>query len=167
MPICPGIAGCSSIFILTSFTLPLAAFTAFSRMGVSCLQGPHHGAQKSTSTGWARDSSITSFMKVCVVVSLTTSAAAVAPPFCSICPRRNYGFRPIKWSSGVRMQSASGVGRGAAGNALDARDMPGPFEKADEIVARDRGGHGVDQRMIVERRVLEHGRVEDDRDAPL
>jgi hypothetical protein len=31
--------------ILTSLTLPLAALTAFSRTGVSCLQGPHQGAQ--------------------------------------------------------------------------------------------------------------------------
>ena len=76
------------MFILVSLTLPLAAFTAFSMIGVSCLQGPHHGAQKSTSTGWRLDSSITSFMKLCVVTSLTTSAAAVtAPPFCSIVPR--------------------------------------------------------------------------------
>jgi hypothetical protein len=34
-------------------------------------------------------------MKLCVVTSLTTSAAAVtAPPFCSIVPRRFFGFRP-------------------------------------------------------------------------
>ena len=69
MPIWPGIAGCSSMFILASLTSPLAFFTAFSRTGVSCLQGPHQGAQKSTSTGWRLDSSITSFMKPCVVVS--------------------------------------------------------------------------------------------------
>src|SRR6478609_1645273 len=88
LPIWPGMAGCSSMFILASLTLPLAAFTAFSRTGVSCLQGPHHGAQKSTSTGWCLDSSITSFMKACVVVSLTTSAAVavaiIVPPSCSI-----------------------------------------------------------------------------------
>ena len=89
MPIWPGIAGCSSMFILASLTLPLAAFTAFSRIGVSCLQGPHQGAQKSTSTGWCLDSSITSLTKPCVVVSLTTlsAAAAIPPPFCSIFPR--------------------------------------------------------------------------------
>ncbi len=51
MPIWPGIAGWSSMFILTSLTLPLAARTTFSRIGVSCLHGPHHGAQKSISTG--------------------------------------------------------------------------------------------------------------------
>ena len=70
MPIWPGMAGCSSMFILTSLTLPLAALTTFSRIGVSCLQGPHQGAQKSTSTGWRFDSSITSFTKAWVVVSL-------------------------------------------------------------------------------------------------
>src|SRR5712671_611140 len=74
-------AGCSSIFILTSLTAPLAERTAFSRIGVSCLQGPHHGAQKSTRTGCRRDSSSTSFLKVCVVVSLTRpSAVAAATP---------------------------------------------------------------------------------------
>jgi hypothetical protein len=40
------------MFILTSLTAPFAARTTFSSTGVSCLQGPHQGAQKSTSTGW-------------------------------------------------------------------------------------------------------------------
>lgn len=39
------------MFIFTSFTLPPAARTAFSMIGVNCLHGPHQGAQKSTSTG--------------------------------------------------------------------------------------------------------------------
>jgi hypothetical protein len=39
MPIWPGIAGCWSMFILTSLTLPLALRTAFSRIGVSCGTG--------------------------------------------------------------------------------------------------------------------------------
>ena len=64
------------MFILTSLTLPLAARTAFSRIGVSWRQGPHHGAQKSISTGWRFDSSMTSFTKVWVVVSLIRSGAA-------------------------------------------------------------------------------------------
>ena len=34
------------MFIFTSLTLPPAARTAFSSAGVSCLHGPHHGAQK-------------------------------------------------------------------------------------------------------------------------
>ena len=46
-----GICGWSSMFILTSVTLPPESATAFSSAGPSCLQGPHHGAQKSTSTG--------------------------------------------------------------------------------------------------------------------
>jgi len=70
MPSWPGISGFLSMSILTSLTLPLAALTAFSSVGVSCLHGPHQGAQKSTSTGWRFDSSITSFMNDRVSVSL-------------------------------------------------------------------------------------------------
>ena len=74
------------MFILTSLTLPLAARTAFSMIGVSWRQGPHHGAQKSISTGWRFDSSMTSFTKVWVVVSLIKSGAAwgAGPLPCSI-----------------------------------------------------------------------------------
>ena len=79
MPSWPGIDGWSSMFILTSLTLPPAARTAFSSTGVSCLQGPHHGAQKSTSTGCCRDSRMTSAAKSAVVVSLMTSPAGAAP----------------------------------------------------------------------------------------
>ena len=75
-PSCPAISGCSSMFILTSLTLPPAALTAFSSTGVSCLHGPHHGAQKSTSTGWRADSAMTSWRKAAVVVSFTRSSAA-------------------------------------------------------------------------------------------
>ena len=75
MPSWPAIGGWSSMFILTSLTLPPAALTAFSSIGVSCLQGPHQGAQKSTSTGWRRDSWMTSAAKAAVVVSLMTSPA--------------------------------------------------------------------------------------------
>ena len=80
MPIWPGIAGCWSMFILTSLTLPLALRTAFSSTGVSWRHGPHHSAQKSIRTGWRFDSSMTSFTKVWVVVSLIRSAAAGAAP---------------------------------------------------------------------------------------
>src|ERR1700681_679455 len=79
------------MFILTSLTLPLAALTAFSRIGVSCLQGPHQGAQKSTSTGWRLDSSMTSLTKACVVVSLATASAVMAPASCNMFP----GPRPL------------------------------------------------------------------------
>src|SRR5260370_32856537 len=80
MPSCPGIEGCLSISILTSVTVPLAALTTFSSTGPSCLQGPHHSAQKSTSTGWRFDSSITSLTKVWVVVSFTAALLAAVSP---------------------------------------------------------------------------------------
>src|SRR5438132_623898 len=171
MPICLETAGCSSMFILTSFTLPLAARTTFSRIGVSCLQGPHQGAQKSMSTGWCFDSSMTSFTKVLVVVSLmrpSAAAAVVAPTlFCSIAgvpqPRRvgrNGWFRwRLHGGYGPRMQSAHyspglacvpakacpGLEPGshnlAARHRLDPGLVAGRIEKPPQIVASDRGRH--------------------------
>ena len=61
-------------------TAPLAARTAFSRIGPSCLHGPHQGAQKSTTTGASKEASTTSVMKVAVVTSLTAAGPAPAPP---------------------------------------------------------------------------------------
>ena len=104
--------------ILTSFTLPLAAFTTFSSTGVSCLHGPHHSAQKSTSTGWRLDSSITSLTNVWVVVSLTPVAgAAVVSPLCNIVilsvlprhPNRASRPDPFNWAvSNCRSSVESG-----------------------------------------------------------
>ena len=74
----PAICGFSSILIFTSFTAPLAAATWRSSTGVSCLHGPHHGAQKSTMTGWFIDSWITSAAKPRSVVSLISGAAVSA-----------------------------------------------------------------------------------------
>src|SRR6201996_9476225 len=65
--------------ILTSLTLPLAASTARSSAGPSVLQGPHQVAQKSTITGWMRDSSTTSLAKPASVPSLIKSPAVVSP----------------------------------------------------------------------------------------
>src|ERR1044072_726380 len=168
MPIWPGIAGCSSMFIFASFTLPFAALTAFSRTGVSCLHGPHHGAQKSTRTGCCLDSSMTSFMKACVVVSFTTSAViAVAPPFCSIlenlfpAPLTRRPILAIDGLSGKQTQSSRHV-RGAPRNLLHSGDMPGRFKEFHQIVAAYRRGHGVDQWVIVERAMRHHGGIEND-----
>src|SRR6185437_14954789 len=82
MPSWPAICGCSSMFILTRETLPPASATAFSSAGASCLHGPHHGAQKSTRTGWRVEAVSTSARKEAVVTSLTGLAlvsGAVAP----------------------------------------------------------------------------------------
>ncbi len=67
---CAAIRWFWSTSILTRRTLPLASFTAFSSAGVRVLQGPHHGAQKSTMTGTSFEASITSAMKVASVPSL-------------------------------------------------------------------------------------------------
>src|SRR5262245_49922076 len=42
---------CSSMLTLPTFTLPSYSLASSSRIGAIILQGPHHSAQKSTSTG--------------------------------------------------------------------------------------------------------------------
>src|SRR5271154_3750501 len=68
----------SSMLILTSLTAPFASFTTFSSAGPSVLQGPHHGAQKSTMTGTSREASSTSAAKVSSEESLILGAEAGA-----------------------------------------------------------------------------------------
>src|SRR5579883_2109246 len=46
-----GVCGFSSMLILATVTLPFMSVASSSRKGAIILQGPHHSAQKSTSTG--------------------------------------------------------------------------------------------------------------------
>src|SRR5262245_39873758 len=71
------------MLILTRRTAPPAAVTTFSRIGPSCLHGPHHGAQKSKITGTSRDVWMTSVMKLFVSLSLIRLSA---PVFCALVP---------------------------------------------------------------------------------
>ena len=59
----------SSIFILAKITLPEKELTTFSIIGVSCLQGAHQGAQKSTITGNFSDPLTTISTKSSLVTS--------------------------------------------------------------------------------------------------
>src|SRR5579863_8869815 len=70
---CPAIVGFSSVFSLTNFALPAFATATFSTIGPSMRHGPHHGAQKSTRTGWLLCNTSASKL-VCV-----TSANALIP----------------------------------------------------------------------------------------
>src|SRR5271168_2161775 len=105
MRICCAISGFSSILSLTIRTAPLVARTVFSRIGPSCLQGPHQGAQKSTTTGASNEPSTTSAMKLAVVTSFTGAAAAP----------------PIKASLGINL--LSGFIR-QHGGAIEVRQAP-------------------------------------------
>ena len=55
--------GLASVSSLARTTLPSRSVTAFSSIGVSERQGPHHSAQKSTTTGSSRERSTTSDWK--------------------------------------------------------------------------------------------------------
>lgn len=64
-PYFPGVAGDSSVFSLKNFSFPVYCCASSLTMGSIILQGPHHGAQKSTTTGSSalstRDSHVESF----------------------------------------------------------------------------------------------------------
>ena len=83
---CPANTGFLSTSILTSFTAPLAASTAFSSAGPSVLQGPHQVAQKSTITGVSCEASMTSLAKPASVPSLIRSPGAAVSPMSDIGP---------------------------------------------------------------------------------
>ena len=68
---------------LASTTLPSVSSITFSRIGPSGLHGPHHSAQRSTTTGTCLDRSTTSVGKVASVTSIDMGGnlpAAVPSP---------------------------------------------------------------------------------------
>jgi hypothetical protein len=56
--------------ILTSLKRPAYSASSFSSIGPITLQGPHQGAQKSTSTGWVMEAAMTSASKFSSVTSI-------------------------------------------------------------------------------------------------
>src|SRR5687768_88986 len=66
-----GVFGFSSMLSLTTRSLSLYSVAIVSRIGAIILQGPHHSAQKSSSTGWA---------------DFTTSCSKAASVVCTISP---------------------------------------------------------------------------------
>src|ERR1700730_9473818 len=107
MRICWAIWGFSSILTLTIRTAPPVARTVFSRIGPSCLHGPHQGAQKSTITGASKDPSTTSVMNVAVVTSFTAAGPAPAPPInASLGLALLAWVQPTTWRHNSAMTSA-------------------------------------------------------------
>src|SRR5438874_1775529 len=179
MRICCAISGFSSMFSLTMRTAPLTPRTTLSSIGPSCLQGPHHGAQKSTMTGWSNEASTTSAMKFAVVTSLT-AAAAPAPAS----PPPIKGSSAIGYSPGNPCQNMAacrrddkrrgrvcGRSRRRHSKALrsveidDARRVPAGCDKAQQIGGRDRRRTVVFERVIIERIMIERRAVEHHGDA--
>src|SRR5687768_4507491 len=75
MPYLAAVRGLSSVFSLRNSTLPSYSSASSSTIGATMRQGPHHGAQKSTSTGlsaWRTSSS--------QLVSVTSAGFAINFP---------------------------------------------------------------------------------------
>ncbi len=66
----------SSVLTLTTLILPAFSSASCSSTGPSARQGPHHGAQKSTSTSWEAEALTTSAGKVAVVTAGTDAVIA-------------------------------------------------------------------------------------------
>src|SRR5580692_7833816 len=136
------------MFILTSLTLPPEAATAFSSTGANCLQGPHQGAQKSTSTGCLVEAVSTSSRKDAAVTSLTAVPPFAVPPAIdrsTKCPfaRSLHGAAPAFWQY---LAPPSGLFAQSHNQRLMARRA----QEFDEIGARQAGGLRIDQRMKIE-----------------
>src|SRR5438128_561654 len=80
MPNCPASCGFSSMLTFASATWPARSPTTFSRIGVSIRHGPHHGAQKSTTTGSPRDR-LLGDVAVVTYVRLNQRVAADGKPY--------------------------------------------------------------------------------------
>ena len=71
--------GFASTSIFARIHAPRPSAASFSSTGESCLQGPHHSAQRSTTTGTCIERSMTSAWNVSSVTSRTTAGAAPPP----------------------------------------------------------------------------------------
>ena len=65
------ICGFASVSTFARSTLPSRACAACSSAGVSCRHGPHHAAQKSTTTGTSCERRTTFCSNSCSVTSIT------------------------------------------------------------------------------------------------
>src|SRR5215470_14649981 len=166
MRICWAIWGFSSMLTLTIRTAPLLARTVFSRIGPSCLHGPHHGAQKSTMTGVSNEPSTTSAMKLALLTSFT-GVAAVPPIKGSLGITFHLRFYQQHGRAPGRRQALPGRHEGHRSGSRkidDPRHMPRDSDKAQQIAERDGGGSVVLQRMIIQRVPLQHTGIEHRRD---
>src|SRR5947209_23424 len=123
-------AGASSTFSLARRTLPTFSAAICSRTGATMRQGPHHSAQKSTTSG--RSEPPTSSSNVSVVRSTKLPAISLVPPRMSVgrtpgpvpaFRRPGTGLSPVGGGLvdvgfvGLRLQPALGVDGGHAAGA--------------------------------------------------
>src|SRR6185312_10618126 len=107
----------SSELTFASLTRPAYSAATFSSTGVSALHGPHHGAQKSTTTGMALEPSMTSSSNVAVVTSIVYSMGARAAEYKRLFvnppgKRETSSPRAFSGDPGFRIVIPAAAGRG-------------------------------------------------------
>ena len=113
MPMLAPMPGCASVFTFTTSNSPAASAASFATSGATIWHGPHHGAQKSTSTG--SEAVRMSAVKL-AAESMSTgsdgcgSAALQLPHWPLWCSRAN-GMRFARWHCGqeIRMPRSSAL----------------------------------------------------------
>ena len=110
----------ASTSTFASSTLPARAAAARSSTGVSCLHGPHHSAQKSTTTGTSLERSSTCDSKVASV---------------DVVDRASQSPRMLAFSMTTGLQRRAGA---AAGGIAEPADLLRHVETADDLAE-----HGV------------------------
>src|SRR5690606_7161776 len=139
MPNWAVISCCWSALTLASRKAPLYSAASFSRRGISALQGAHQSAQKSTSTGRTRDSSIRYCWAFCRVMSTTWGFIAGSRWF------RVGWIMPRSVGHGHRA-AAPGDGKGKVGKGQEAgkrRPRPRRGGGAAPVSDKAHGGHGA------------------------
>ena len=97
MPKREEVSGLSSLLTLTSRARPLSWAAACSKAGAIMRQGPHHGAQKSTTTGRS---------VLPTTASKLASVSSTGSPASSACPQRpQVGSSPSR-AAGTRLVAA-------------------------------------------------------------
>ena len=86
----------ASVFTFTKRTWPLRSSATSSNIGAKLRHGPHHGAQKSTTTGRSSFRSLSSVSPVALITSPSNSSCPQRPHFAASC-MRSCGIRFNAW----------------------------------------------------------------------
>src|ERR1700733_11797376 len=115
------ISGASSVLTLATLTLPWKSLAILSMVGANCRQGPHHTAQKSTSTGMVL---LTTSCSQLSLVRLRTFSLAMSSCCLSLLSVTDLAIPIIEQSSQAARNGRAREGPERAPTATRERNLP-------------------------------------------